>query len=65
MEGRQKRSEAEKAKVAQQDFELDRQRLINERNDDLDRKNRIIEKKILDLKSKSRFDSEDEDRLVR
>jgi hypothetical protein len=46
---------------------LDRQRLINERNthDDLDRKNRIIEKKILDLKSKSRFASEDEDRLVR
>jgi GTP1/Obg family GTP-binding protein len=54
---RQKRVEKERSKVAQQDFEKERQRLLEERNqhDDLDRQYRDLDKALLDLQAKSRF----------
>lgn len=63
---RKKRAAAEKAKMAQQDFERERERLIEERNnhDNLDKQYRIIDKNLLDLQTRSRVAEEDEQRKI-
>ena len=57
---RQKRIEREKSKVAQGDFEKQRQRLLEERNhhDNLDREYRDLDKTVLDLQARSKYDNE-------
>jgi len=54
---RQERIKKEKSKVAQQDFEIQRQRLLEERNkhDALDKEYRAYDKSLLDLQAKSKF----------
>jgi len=46
----------EKSKFAQQDFERERDRLLEERNnhDELDKQYRIIDKKLIDIQTRSR-----------
>lgn len=60
---RKKRAAAEKAKMAQQDFERERQRLMEERinHDDLDKRYRIIDKQLLDIQTRSRLAQDDEE----
>lgn len=59
---RQKRLDKEKSKVAQQDFERERQRLLEERNnhDALDKQYRVLDKSLLDLEAKSKYANEQE-----
>lgn len=63
---RQQRAAQEKAKIAQEDFTKERDRLFEERNayDDLDKKYRQVDKALLDLQTRSRIAQEDEDRKL-
>ena len=58
---RQKRATAEKAKIAQQDFERERERLNKERNDydKIDKEFRVVDKQLLDLQARSRMAQEE------
>lgn len=58
---RQKRATAEKAKIAQQDFERERERLNKERNeyDRIDKEFRLVDKQLLDLQARSRLAQEE------
>jgi hypothetical protein len=53
--------------VAQQDFERQRQRLLEERNhhDALDKDYRAVDKELLDLQAKSKYANEQEDRRLK
>ena len=64
---RQKRVDKERSKVAQQDLEKQRTRLLEERNshDKLDREYRDLDKALLDLQAKSKFATEQEDRRLK
>lgn len=52
--------------MAQQDFERERERLLEERNnhDNLDKQYRIIDKNLLDVQTRSRIAQEDEERKL-
>lgn len=53
--------------MAQQDFERQRQRLLEERNhhDALDKQYRALDKQLLDLQAKSRYENEQEERRLK
>ncbi len=53
--------------MAQQDFERERQRLLEERNnhDALDKQYRALDKSLLDLEAKSKYDNEQEERRLK
>ena len=53
--------------MAQQDFERQRQRLLEERNhhDALDRDYRVQDKALLDLQARSKYANEQEERKLR
>jgi hypothetical protein len=53
--------------VAQQDFERERQRLLEERNnhDTLDKDYRVLDKQLLDLQARSKYSNEQEDRRIK
>jgi hypothetical protein len=59
--------EKERSKVASQDFETQRQRLLEERNqhDALDKEYRELDKKLLDLQARSKYANEQEDRRLK
>lgn len=52
--------------MAQQDFERERERLLQERNnhDNLDKQYRIIDKNLLDVQTRSRIAQDDEERKL-
>ena len=52
--------------MAQQDFEWERERLNNERNeyDRIDKEFRLVDKQLLDLQARSRIAQEEEDRKI-
>jgi hypothetical protein len=64
--GRKKKEAEERAKVAQVDMEVERERLLKEQNcyDDLDKEHRVIAKLISDLKIRSTRAEEDEERFL-
>lgn len=53
--------------MAQQDFEKQRQRLMEERinHDQLDKEYRELDRALLDLQAKSKFATEQEDRRLK
>lgn len=53
--------------MAQQDFERERQRLLEERNnhDTLDKDYRLLDKQLLDLQARSKYANEQEDRRIK
>ena len=63
---REQRATQEKAKVAQSDFEKERERLLNERNehDNLDKEHRFVEKNLLNLQTRSKVAHDEEERKL-